>query len=102
MVEATGSASGFARALSVVKPRGTVVLKTTIADGFNVDLAPIVVDELRVIGSRCGDMQRAVDILAAGKADPTPLISARYKLEDGAAALERAASPGVLKVLLEP
>ena len=102
VVEATGSASGFARALSIVKPRGTVVLKTTIADVFNVDLASIVVDELRVIGSRCGDMQRAVNILAGGEADPTPLISARYKLEDGVAALERAASPGVLKVLLEP
>ena len=102
VVDATGSYSGLERALSIVRPRGTVVLKTTIANVFEVNLAPIAVDELRVIGSRCGDMQRAVDMLAEGKVDPTPLINARYKLDDGVAAFQKAASPGVLKVLLEP
>lgn len=101
VVEATGSSRGLARALELVRPRGTVVLKTTVAGAVQVDLSPIVIDEVRVVGSRCGNMQRAVELLAGGRFDPSPLVSARYPLERAEAALEKAAEPGVLKVLIE-
>lgn len=100
VVEATGSASGLARALALVRPRGCVILKTTVAGATAVDLSPIVVNELHVVGSRCGDMAQAVALLARGL-DPTPLISARYPLARADEALARAARPGTLKVLVE-
>ncbi|HEX4335690.1 MAG TPA: alcohol dehydrogenase catalytic domain-containing protein [Polyangiaceae bacterium] len=100
VVEATGRAAGIALALRLTRPRGTVVLKTTVAGQTSVDLSPIVINELRVVGSRCGDLARAVALLAAGRADPTPLIAARYSLDDATAAFSHAAEPGVLKVLL--
>jgi threonine dehydrogenase-like Zn-dependent dehydrogenase len=101
VVEATGSASGLERALSLVQPRGTVVVKTTVAGPVEVDLSPIVVEELRLVGSRCGNMQRAVDLLAEGRVDPTPLIHARYPLSQADQALARAGERGTLKVLVE-
>ena len=100
VVEATGHPSGLARALSLCAPRGTVVLKSTTHAPITLDLAAVVVHELRVVGSRCGDMQRAVDLLAEGTLDLRPLIAARYPLEAGLEALARAASRGTLKVLL--
>src|SRR5262249_47322464 len=66
VVEATGSEGGFARAIDLVAPRGTIVLKTTVAQKLSVDLAPVVIHEIKVVGSRCGDMARAVDVLARG------------------------------------
>ena len=101
VVEATGSAAGFSQALSLVRPRGTIILKTTVADTVSLDLAPVVVDELRVVGSRCGNISRAVEMLASGAVDPRPLVSDRYSLLDSVDALERAQTPGVLKVLIE-
>ncbi len=101
VIEATGSAAGVARALSMVRPRGTVVLKTTVAGATQVDLSPVVVNELRVVGSRCGDMRRAIDVLASGRVDPRALVAARYPLADAEAALARAAERGTLKVLVE-
>jgi len=101
VVEATGSASGLSLALALVRPRGTVVLKTTVAGATTVDLSPVVVNELRVIGSRCGDVARAVDALAKGRVDPRFLIAARYPLARADEALHRAAQRGVLKVLVE-
>jgi threonine dehydrogenase-like Zn-dependent dehydrogenase len=77
-----------------------VILKTTTASPVEVDLTPIVVHELRIVGSRCGDMQRAVDLLASGRIDPRPLVAARYALAEAVRALEHAAKPGVLKVIL--
>lgn len=102
VVEATGSAAGLGQAIELVRPRGTVVLKTTVASPIAIDLAPLVVDEVRLLGSRCGRFAAALDRIARGQVDPTVLISARYPLRDGVAAYERAGRPGSLKVLLEP
>lgn len=101
VVEATGSPGGLALALRLVRPRGTLVLKTTVAGATSVDLSSIVVNELRVVGSRCGDMRRAMDTLAAGHLDPTMLIAARYPLVRAVEALEHASRPGTLKVLVD-
>lgn len=100
VVEATGSAGGLSRALELARPRATVVLKSTVARPLAVDFSPVVVHELRLIGSRCGDMSQALELLAAGRVDPRPLIAARYELDAGERALARAAEPGVLKVLI--
>lgn len=100
VVEATGSTGGLELALSLTKPRGTLVLKTTVAGRVEVDLAPVVVNELRVVGSRCGNMQRAIDALSAGL-DPAPLVAARYPLTEAERALAHAATKGTLKVLVE-
>jgi 2-desacetyl-2-hydroxyethyl bacteriochlorophyllide A dehydrogenase len=101
VVEATGSASGLERAFALVRPRGRVVLKTTVAGRFNVDLAPVVINELSLAGSRCGDMKRAIELLARGAVDPRPLIAARYPLAQADEALRHAARPGTLKILVE-
>jgi threonine dehydrogenase-like Zn-dependent dehydrogenase len=101
VIEATGSAGGLRRALALVRPRGTIVLKTTIAGPTEVDLSPVVVNELRVLGSRCGDMRRAVAALASGRVDPTALIVDRFGLDRAERALARAGEPGVLKVLID-
>lgn len=100
VVEATGHPSGLERALWLVRPRGTVILKTTHAGRASLDLATIVVDEVRVVGSRCGDLHRAIAVLDAGAVDPRPLVAARYSLASGVAALEHAGRRGVLKVLI--
>lgn len=100
VVEATGSANGFRRALDLARPRGKVVLKTTVAGPVEVDLSPVVIDEIQVLGSRCGNLTRAMQLLASGKLDPSPLITARYPLERADAALQRASERGVLKVLI--
>jgi threonine dehydrogenase-like Zn-dependent dehydrogenase len=101
VVEATGSERGLERALDLVRPRGTVVLKTTVAAKPAIDLAPIVINELRVVGSRCGDMARAVAALADGRVDPRPLVVARYPLSRADEALAHAARRGTLKVLVD-
>ncbi|WP_106392546.1 alcohol dehydrogenase catalytic domain-containing protein [Enhygromyxa salina] len=102
VVEATGHPSGLSRALWLARPRGAVILKTTSAAPIPLDLSTVVVNELRVIGSRCGDMARAVDLLARGGLDPRPLIAARYPLARATEALEHASRRGVLKVLVDP
>jgi threonine dehydrogenase-like Zn-dependent dehydrogenase len=102
VVDCTGSASGLPTALSLVRSRGTVVLKTTIAGEHSQSLAPIVVDEVTIVGSRCGPFDRALDALEHGLVDVSPLFSDRFPLADGVRALERAQEPGVLKVLIEP
>lgn len=101
VVEATGSEGGLATALDLVAPRGTVVLKTTVASKLNVDLSPVVIHEVRLVGSRCGDMQRALDVLASGAVDPLPLVEARYPLERADEALAHAARRGATKVLVD-
>lgn len=100
-VECTGSPQGFATALEALRPRGTLVMKSTYAGTLTFDAARVVVDELTLVGSRCGPFRPALRLLAEGAVDPTPLIDARYPLADGVAALEHAQRPGVLKVLLE-
>jgi threonine dehydrogenase-like Zn-dependent dehydrogenase len=101
VVDCTGSETGLATALELVRPRGTIVLKTTIAGSQSLACAPIVVDEVTVIGSRCGRFDTALDTLVSGMVDVRPLISARYDLSDGVAALSRAAEDDVVKVLLD-
>lgn len=100
-VECTGNPDGFATALAALRPKGTLVLKSTYPGALTIDATPVVVDEIKIVGSRCGPFDKALDLLASGGLDPTELIDARYPLADGLAAFERHTEPGVLKVLLE-
>jgi threonine dehydrogenase-like Zn-dependent dehydrogenase len=101
VVECTGSARGLELALRLARPRGTVILKSTVVEKSTLDLAPIVIDEIRVQGSRCGPFQPALRALSRRALDVRPLISARYSLDDALAAFEYAVKPGVLKVLVK-
>jgi threonine dehydrogenase-like Zn-dependent dehydrogenase len=102
VVDATGNADGFAMAVAATRPRGTLVLKSTIADRTPVSLAPIVINEITVVGSRCGPFEPALEALARGAIDPRDMLAGQFDLADGVAALERAAQRGTLKVLLRP
>jgi threonine dehydrogenase-like Zn-dependent dehydrogenase len=102
VVEASGSESGFALALALVRPRGVLVLKSTFKGATAVDAARIVVDEISVVGSRCGRFAPALELLRTGAVDVESLISEEYSLSDGLRAIERATEPGILKVLLRP
>ena len=102
VVEATGSASGFELALSAVRPRGTLVLKSTIAGNHQTSLAPVVINEINVIGSRCEPFSDALAALAVKQIAVTPLIEKVYSLDDGVAAMTHAARPGARKILLRP
>ena len=99
-IEASGSASGLARSLSMAKPRGTVVLKSTHHGLSALDTSQIVVNELKILGSRCGRFAPALDLIERYKFDPTELISHRIALEDGVSAFEHARLPGTMKVIL--
>ena len=101
VVECTGKAEGLALAKDLVKPRGTVVLKTTVAGKSEIALAPFVVDEVTVIGSRCGPFAPALRALANNTVDVRPLVSATYPLSEAERAFVHAAR-GALKVLLAP
>ena len=100
-IECTGSAQGLELALRLVRPRGTVILKSTVADTSTLRLAPIVIDEIRVQGSRCGPFAPALHALSQKLVDVRPLISAHYKLDEGLAAFTHAEQPGILKVLVQ-
>ncbi len=100
VVECTGSAAGFEMAMQMVRPRGTIVLKSTVAAGRAMNLAPLVIDEISVIGSRCGPFREAIRALAQKQVDVISLVHRRMKLEQGVEAMELAGRPGVLKVLL--
>ena len=100
VVDCTGSASGLELALQMVRPRGTIVLKTTAAAGKPLNLAPAVIDEINIVGSRCGPFREAIRALAEKRIDVASLIHRRMKLEQGVEAMDLAARPGVLKVLL--
>ncbi|MES2641761.1 MAG: alcohol dehydrogenase catalytic domain-containing protein [Myxococcota bacterium] len=100
VVDCTGNPDGLALATSLVRPGGTLVLKTTVHDVGRIEPNRWVIDEITVVGSRCGPFEPALRLLAAGLVDPRPLITARLPLEQGVAALEMAAQPGVVKVLL--
>jgi threonine dehydrogenase-like Zn-dependent dehydrogenase len=102
VVEATGSAEGFERAVAATRPRGTLVLKSTVADREGVDLAPLVIDEIHVVGSRCGPFPPALRALETGAVDVRSLLSERIPLARGLEALERSTHPLALKILLEP
>ncbi len=100
VVDCTGSVAGFELAMQMVRPRGTIILKSTVAVGKPMNLAPLVIDEIQVIGSRCGPFREAIRALADKSVDVTSLIHRRMKLEQGVEAMELAGRPGVLKVLL--
>lgn len=101
VVEATGSISGFETALNLTKPRGTLVLKSTVAASKEFNLAPIVIDEIRVQGSRCGRFAPALRLLASGKIDFNPLISAIYPVDKAIEAFEKNKEKDSLKVLIK-
>ena len=101
VVEASGAPSGLALARRALRPCGTLVLKSTYAGEVPVDLAALVVDEITIVGSRCGPFPAALRLLAAGLVDPTPLVDARLPLAEAVTALGRATAPGVLKVLID-
>lgn len=101
VVDCTGSPTGLPTALSLVRPRGTVVLKTTVAGEQTMAWAPVVIDEVTIVGSRCGPFDKALKALEADDVDVRPLISARYTLSEGVEALEHARSKPALKVLID-
>ena len=101
VIECSGSQSGFRRAIELVRPRGTIILKSTAAASAELNLAPIVVNEITVIGSRFGRFQPALDAMATEKIDPRPLIDGSFALDDGVAAFEAASNPLNFKILLK-
>jgi threonine dehydrogenase-like Zn-dependent dehydrogenase len=102
VVEASGSESGFALALALLRPRGVLVLKSTFHGKTSVDSARIVVDEISVVGSRCGRFRPAIELLSSNAVDVESLISEEYGLAEGVKAMQRATERGVIKVLLRP
>ncbi|HUX00721.1 MAG: alcohol dehydrogenase catalytic domain-containing protein [Phycisphaerae bacterium] len=100
VVECTGSPDGLGMALRFVRPRGTIVLKSTVADTAGLDLAPIVVNEVTVVGSRCGPMDEAVAMLGRGEVRVEPLVTATYALDEAPEALRAADRPDAIKVLI--
>jgi threonine dehydrogenase-like Zn-dependent dehydrogenase len=102
VIECTGSPAGFDQALDLLRPEGVLVLKSTYANPGAANMSRVVVDEIRVVGSRCGLFQPALRALASGAVDPLPLIDVVYPLTEGLAAMEHAARRGALKVLLRP
>jgi 2-desacetyl-2-hydroxyethyl bacteriochlorophyllide A dehydrogenase len=101
VVEATGSPSGFALARKAIRPRGTLVMKSTYKGEMSVNFSSIVVDEINIIGSRCGPFEPALRLMESRQVDPTVLIAHEFKLEEALKAFERASEAGVLKVLVE-
>jgi threonine dehydrogenase-like Zn-dependent dehydrogenase len=102
VVDATGSPSGLRLALELVRPRGTLVLKSTVAGQAEYDLAAIAVKEIRIVGSRCGSFAPALRLLAEGAIDVRPLISLTLPLADGEEAMRRASDSDTMKVLVRP
>lgn len=102
VVEATASPDGFDLARRAIRPRGTILLKSTYKGDMKVNFSSIVVDEITVLGSRCGPFEPALRLLESRAVDPIVLIATQYKLNEALKAFEQAAQAGVLKVLLEP
>jgi threonine dehydrogenase-like Zn-dependent dehydrogenase len=102
VVEATGSNSGFLDSMKLVKPKGTVILKSTIASKENLDLTPAVVNEITLVGSRCGPFRPAINALASGIISVDGLIDSEYPLEKFNEAFDQAKNSKTLKVVLKP
>jgi len=102
VVEASGSESGFSLAMQILRPLGTLVLQSTFQGKTAIDAARIVVDEITVVGSRCGRFAPALELLKKNAIDVESLISDEFPLVEGLRAIERAAEPGIIKVLLRP
>jgi len=102
VVEATGSPNGFSLARQAIRPRGTLVLKSTYKGEMNVNFSSIIVDEIDIIGSRCGPFEPALRLMESRQVDPTVLIDTEFSLGEGIKAFEHAEETGVLKVLIQP
>jgi 2-desacetyl-2-hydroxyethyl bacteriochlorophyllide A dehydrogenase len=102
VIEASGSPSGFALGLELLKAQGRLVLKSTFHGATEFEASRVVVDEISIIGSRCGRFTPAIDLLKKGAVDVESLISEEYPLSEGVHAMSRASAKGVLKVLLRP
>lgn len=100
VVECTGSAGGLDEALRLVRPRGAVALKTTTARSRGLDLNSIVIDEIAVLGSRCGPFEPAIEAISKKTVRVAPLISGVFPIEQGVEAMERASGKGVIKILI--
>ena len=101
VVEATGTASGFETSMSLTKPRGVLVLKSTVASGKELNLAPIVIDEITVLGSRCGQFAPALRLLEKERIDFSPFISKIYSIDDALEAFEANKQKDTLKILIK-
>ncbi len=102
VIEASGSPSGLQLALDLVRPRGTIVLKSTHHQATRLEMSRIVVEEITIVGSRCGRFPPAIDLLASEEVDVRPLIQERFSIEEGVQAFTKASAPGMLKVLIQP
>jgi threonine dehydrogenase-like Zn-dependent dehydrogenase len=102
VVDATGNPEGLRSAAAMVRPRGTVILKSTVHGTVGVDTAPIIVNEITLVGSRCGRFEAALPLLERGLIPVEEMISERFALKDAPAAFDRAGQRGLLKVLLTP
>jgi threonine dehydrogenase-like Zn-dependent dehydrogenase len=100
VVEATGSADALMQAVAMTKPRGTLILKSTVHGLVGLDTAPVIVNEITLVGSRCGRFAPAMKLLKQGKLNVEEMISAEYPLADAAQAFDKAGERGVMKVLL--
>ena len=101
VVDATGSPEGLRSAVSMTRPRGTVILKSTVHGSVPVDAAPIIVNEITLVGSRCGRFEEAIPLLDHALIKVEEMIAARFPLAEAPKAFAKAAERGVLKVLLE-
>jgi alcohol dehydrogenase len=102
VVDATGNPEGLRSAAAMVRPRGTVILKSTVHGTVGIDTAPIIVNEITLVGSRCGRLESALPLLDHGLIPVEQMIAERFTLADAPLAFERAAQRGTLKVLLAP
>jgi threonine dehydrogenase-like Zn-dependent dehydrogenase len=100
VVEATGSRDGLQQAVRMTRPRGTIIMKSTLHGIVPIDTAPIIVNEITLVGSRCGRFEPAMELLASNRIDVTSMVSDEFQLKDARAAFARAAEKGALKVLL--
>lgn len=101
VVDATGSEEGLKQAIAMTRPRGVLILKSTVARRVEIDTAAVIVNEITLVGSRCGRFEPAMELIASGRLNLEPMIAARYPLREAVRAFEHAAERGVLKVLLE-
>ena len=99
-VEATGSSDGLHQAVGMTVPRGIVVMKSTVHNVVKIDTAPVIVDEITLIGSRCGRFEAALPLLKSGALNLTPMISGEFSLREAVQGFAKAKEKGALKILL--
>jgi threonine dehydrogenase-like Zn-dependent dehydrogenase len=101
VVECSGSAKGLSAAIEMTQPRGTIILKSTVHDSVSLDMAPVIVNEISLVGSRCGRFEPALQLLRDNRVNVTSLIAERFPLHEAPQAFARTAERGALKVLLD-